>query len=67
MSLYLKKQSNIKYLRSKKNILEYIYKPWKWIDGEWIKESNLEPNLKLVLESRFESRPKSYIVEVSND
>ena len=22
-----------------KNIFKYIYKPWKWIDGEWVKET----------------------------
>lgn len=24
---------------NKKNIFKYIYKPWKWIDGEWVKET----------------------------
>lgn len=66
MSLYLNKNTQIsntyEYKKFKLN-----YKPWKWIEGEWVKEPNLEPNLKPVLESRFESRPKSYIVEVSND
>jgi len=67
MSLYLNKKTQTSNTYDQKNILEYIYKPWKWIDGEWVKEPYLEPNLKSVLESRFESCPKSYIVEVSND
>jgi len=63
MSLYLNKNTQISNTYDQKNIFKYIYKPWKWIDGEWVKEP--EPNLKPVLDSRFESRPKSYIVEVS--
>lgn len=60
MSLYLNKNTQISRTYEYKKF-KINYKPWKWIDGEWVKEPNLEP----VLDSRFESRSKSYIVEVS--
>ena len=59
MSLYLNKKNQISNTYDQKNIFKYIYKPWKWIDGEWVKEP--EPNPKPILESRS----KPYIVEVS--
>ena len=24
---------------------KYIYKPWKWIDGEWVKETAVKSNI----------------------
>ena len=59
MSLYLNKKTQISNTYNQKNIFKYIYKPWKWIDGEWVKVPDPE--------SLLESQSKSYIVEVSND
>lgn len=39
MSLYQNKNTQISNIYDQKNIFKYIYKPWKWIDGEWVKET----------------------------